>query len=306
MSKITRGQFLQALGRHSPVPVHSRQTALRHCRLDTQQPSTPSGWEDRASSPTSSSSTRASYTIDPALPRAEAFAVKDGRFLAVGSNADIRNLATARTRVIDAAGMTRRRRASSTRTVTRAASTSCTTVERATCGRMRELQARSAKKAAQDAAGILGQRATCSTTRSSDASAAPPRSRRGVARASDRRRIIAAATRAGTTARRSSSRASRSDTPDPDHGRFFRDADGELDRPRRRAARATCSATVGQRERFTPEQQRERGRNGMRAHLGAAHGRRPHDGARRRRRSRQHPRLRGRARATASCATART
>ena len=34
------------------------------------------------------------YTMDPALPRAEAFAVKDGRFLAVGSTADIRNLAT--------------------------------------------------------------------------------------------------------------------------------------------------------------------------------------------------------------------
>src|SRR5688572_13453936 len=46
------------------------------------------------------------YTSDPALPRAEAFAVKDGRFLAVGSNADVRNLATARTRVVDAARMT--------------------------------------------------------------------------------------------------------------------------------------------------------------------------------------------------------
>jgi predicted amidohydrolase YtcJ len=39
------------------------------------------------------------------MPAAEAFAVKDGRFLAVGRNADIRNLATARTRVIDASGM---------------------------------------------------------------------------------------------------------------------------------------------------------------------------------------------------------
>ena len=42
------------------------------------------------------------FTIDPALPRAEAFAVKNGRFTAVGSSADVRNLATARTRVIDA------------------------------------------------------------------------------------------------------------------------------------------------------------------------------------------------------------
>ncbi|MBK8247466.1 MAG: amidohydrolase [Gemmatimonadetes bacterium] len=45
------------------------------------------------------------HTSDPAMASAQAFAVKDGRFLAVGSNADIRNLATARTRVIDAAGM---------------------------------------------------------------------------------------------------------------------------------------------------------------------------------------------------------
>lgn len=45
------------------------------------------------------------HTSDPTRPTAQAFAVKDGRFLAVGSNADIRNVASARTRVIDAAGM---------------------------------------------------------------------------------------------------------------------------------------------------------------------------------------------------------
>src|SRR6266542_879186 len=42
------------------------------------------------------------YTSDTALPRAEAFAVKNGRFAAVGSTGDIRNLATRRTTVIDA------------------------------------------------------------------------------------------------------------------------------------------------------------------------------------------------------------
>jgi hypothetical protein len=46
------------------------------------------------------------YTMDPSLPRAEAFAVKRDRFVAVGTNADVRNLATAETEVIDAAGMT--------------------------------------------------------------------------------------------------------------------------------------------------------------------------------------------------------
>src|SRR5262245_5148047 len=45
-------------------------------------------------------------TSETAQPRAEAFAVKNGRFVAVGSNADVRNLATRRTQVIDAQGMT--------------------------------------------------------------------------------------------------------------------------------------------------------------------------------------------------------
>jgi len=46
------------------------------------------------------------YTIDPTTPRAQAFAVKGGRFLAVGTNADIAALAGPATKRIDAAGMT--------------------------------------------------------------------------------------------------------------------------------------------------------------------------------------------------------
>ena len=46
------------------------------------------------------------YTSDRAQPRAEAFAVKSGRFVAVGSTRDIRNLATSRTQVVDAQQMT--------------------------------------------------------------------------------------------------------------------------------------------------------------------------------------------------------
>lgn len=46
------------------------------------------------------------YTIDDGEPRAEAFAVKDERFIAVGSNDEIRNLARPNTEVIDAGGMT--------------------------------------------------------------------------------------------------------------------------------------------------------------------------------------------------------
>ena len=46
------------------------------------------------------------YTVDGAQPEAEAFAVKNDRFIAVGSNDDIRNLVAQGTRVIDAEGMT--------------------------------------------------------------------------------------------------------------------------------------------------------------------------------------------------------
>jgi predicted amidohydrolase YtcJ len=46
------------------------------------------------------------YTMDAATPRAEAFAVKASRIVAVGSSADIRGLAGARTETIDARQMT--------------------------------------------------------------------------------------------------------------------------------------------------------------------------------------------------------
>ena len=45
-------------------------------------------------------------TVDPAKPYAEAFAVTNGRFSAVGSNADMRRLATPSTKIVDLKGMT--------------------------------------------------------------------------------------------------------------------------------------------------------------------------------------------------------
>src|SRR5881227_985132 len=45
-------------------------------------------------------------TSDTAAPRAQAFAVKNGRFTAVGSNDEVRNLSTAAATVIDAQQMT--------------------------------------------------------------------------------------------------------------------------------------------------------------------------------------------------------
>ena len=46
------------------------------------------------------------YTSDTALPKAEAFAITDGRFVAVGSSADVMNLKGLATQVIDAGGRT--------------------------------------------------------------------------------------------------------------------------------------------------------------------------------------------------------
>ncbi len=45
-------------------------------------------------------------TVDSRQPRAEAFAVKGSHFIAVGTSSDISNLATSRTEIIDAEGMT--------------------------------------------------------------------------------------------------------------------------------------------------------------------------------------------------------
>jgi predicted amidohydrolase YtcJ len=46
------------------------------------------------------------YTVDASAPRAEAFAVKDGRFVAVGSSEDIKALIGKRTQTLDAKQMT--------------------------------------------------------------------------------------------------------------------------------------------------------------------------------------------------------
>jgi predicted amidohydrolase YtcJ len=45
------------------------------------------------------------YTVDPRLPRAEAFAVKNSRFIAVGTNDEIKGLAGKDTRTVDAKQM---------------------------------------------------------------------------------------------------------------------------------------------------------------------------------------------------------
>src|SRR6202041_12795 len=46
------------------------------------------------------------YTVDPSVPKAEAFAIKANRFIAVGGNAEINALAGKGTQTFDAKGMT--------------------------------------------------------------------------------------------------------------------------------------------------------------------------------------------------------
>ena len=46
------------------------------------------------------------YTVDPLEPRAEAFAAKGGRLIAIGKTDDVKPLAGRRTQVYDAKGMT--------------------------------------------------------------------------------------------------------------------------------------------------------------------------------------------------------
>jgi predicted amidohydrolase YtcJ len=198
-------------------------------------------------------------TSDQALPRAEAFAVKNGRFMAVGSSADIRNLATSRTQVIDAQGMT----------VTpgfidchcHVSGVAELYSVNANVRRVRELQAN--LRAAADKT-PPGQWVTA--VMFDDTKLDVPLTRRQLDEVS-KDHPIAVNHRGGHTSWYNSKAFDLAgitkSTPDPDHGRFFRDESGELTGRVAELAR-NAFGKVGTRETFTPEQQRERARNGMR------------------------------------------
>ena len=200
-------------------------------------------------------------TMDQALPRAEALAVKDGRFLAIGSNADIRNLATTRTQVIDAARQC---------VVPGFIDAHChpsgvnelfgvvVTAYRTKAELVEALR----KKAATTPAGFWVEGQLFDDTKLTDAT---PLDRHDLDRASTAH-PIAVNHRGGHTAWYNSKALELAgitrNTPDPEHGRFFRDANGELTGRAAEAARSAFNR-AGQREQFTPEQQRERSRQGM-------------------------------------------
>lgn len=200
-------------------------------------------------------------TQDTARPRAEAVAIKDGRFLAVGADADVRNLATSRTRVIDAARMT---------VVPGFIDCHCHprgTTElfeaNANVRTVGELQTNLRQRAATTPAGFWVTGAMFDDTKLdrpltlSDLDAVSTT------------HPIAVNHRGGHTSWYNSKAFALAgvtrDTPDPADGRFFHDASGALSGRVAELARGQVTR-AGERERFTPEQRRDRAKQGM-AHI---------------------------------------
>src|SRR5918994_3199968 len=200
-------------------------------------------------------------TGDTSLPRAEAFAIKNGRFIAVGSTADIRNLANAQTRQLDAAGAT----------ITPGFIDCHCHVSGvgelfsvdANVPRVRELQANLKARVDKTPPGQWVEAIMFDDTKL-DVSL----TRKDLDEVS-RDHPIVVGHRGGHTSWYNSKAFDLAGitktTPDPDHGRFFRDESGELTGRVAELARGVFSK-VGTRERFTPEQQRDRGRQGK-AHI---------------------------------------
>jgi predicted amidohydrolase YtcJ len=200
------------------------------------------------------------YTMDAQTPRAQAFAVKFGRIIAVGSTADIRNLASARTQVIDAAGATitpgfidAHCHVSGVNELY-GVNTNLRTIK--------ELQDALRTKAANTPPGQWVQGFMFDDTKLDDG----PLHRKHLDAAVPNHPVSVAHRGGHTTWYNSKAfelAGVTKDTADPEHGRFFRDGVGEHDGRVAERAREVFGK-VGTRESFTPEQQRERARSGMR------------------------------------------
>ncbi len=199
-------------------------------------------------------------TSDAALPRAEAFAVKNGRFVAIGSTADVRNLATARTPLIDAQRMTvvpgfidAHSHPSGVEELY-GVNTNLRTV--------REIQAAIRAKVETTAPEVW-----ITGFMFDDTKLDRPLTRKDLDEATTEH-PVSVAHRGGHTNFYNSKAFElagiTASTPDPSDGRFFKE-NGELNGRVAENARGVFNR-VGTRETFTPEQQRDRGRKGM-AHM---------------------------------------
>jgi predicted amidohydrolase YtcJ len=200
-------------------------------------------------------------TQDAARPRAEAFAIKDGRFLAVGSNADIRNLQSARTQMIDAATMT---------VLPGFIDAHCHPggvselyEANANVRTVAELQKNLRARLAGTPAGFWITGAMFDDTKLDR-----PLTRRDLDQVSTEH-PIEVNHRGGHTSFYNSKAFELAgitkDTPDPSDGRFFKTASGELNGRVAELARDVITR-AGKREQFTREQSRDRATKGM-AHM---------------------------------------
>jgi predicted amidohydrolase YtcJ len=198
------------------------------------------------------------YTIDAAQPHAEAFAVKNGRFVAIGSTSDVRNLASPGTTVFDAQRMTvvpgfidAHSHPSGVEELYGVNSNVRT---------MAALLDAIHKKAQTSAPGLW-----VTGFMFDDTKLDRVLTRRDLDEAS-RDHPIVIHHRGGHTSWYNSKALELAgitrDTPDPPDGRFFRDH-GELTGRVAENARRVFDK-VGKHETFTPEQQRDRARAGMR------------------------------------------
>src|SRR3954454_4605430 len=199
-------------------------------------------------------------TSDMAAPRAQAFAVKNGRFTAVGSNDEVRNLSTAGITVIDAQQMTivpgfidAHSHPSGVEELF-GVDTNLRTV--------REIQAAIRRKAE-----ITAPEVWIHGFMFDDTKLDRPLTRRDLDEATSEH-PVAVEHRGGHTtwynSRALTLAGITKDTPDPPDGRFFRD-NGELTGRVAENARDVFDH-VGRTESVTPDEQRDRARKGM-AHM---------------------------------------
>ena len=250
MAKLTRGEFLGLGAALTGAAIFGRS-------LRAQNPPSP---QPRTSSADLLLLNATIYTMDGAVPRAQALAVVGGRFVAVGSNADVANLKKAGTPVIDAAGGT---------VVPGFIDCHChpsgvQELYGVNCNvrRVADIQnaVRAAAKKTPPEFWITG--FMFDDTKLEDG----PLHRRHLDEAT-RDHPVAINHRGGHTSWYNTKALEMAGitktTPDPEHGRFFRDESGELTGRAAEAARGAFNR-VGRREQFTPEQQRDRARQGMR------------------------------------------
>lgn len=252
MSKVTRGEFL---GLSAMIAGAAALTKVPFARAHAQSSSA----RQPLANPDFVLTNATIYTMEASSPRAQALAVRDGRFVAVGSNDDVANLAVRGVQKIDAAGAT---------IVPGFIDCHCHPrgvnelyEVNANLRSVREIQEALRKKASVTRPGHWVQGFMFDDTKLTDG----PLTRAHLDAVSTQH-PVGVHHRGGHTSFYNSYAfrlaGITKDTPDPDHGRFFRDDAGEHNGRVAELARAPFGR-VGEAERFSPEQQRERARLGM-------------------------------------------